>query len=59
MEITYSAILKMFKDEISVFERGEKHLHSTDFVQFSKSDNHYMLKVRASMKKIDYNVEVS
>jgi len=59
MALTYSAILKIFEDEISVFERGEKHLHSTDVVQFSKSDDHYMLKVRASMKKIDYNVEVS
>lgn len=58
MAVTYSGIFSLFKDELTVLNRGEKHLNSNDVVYFNKIDTHYTCKVRASMKKIEYTVEV-
>jgi len=59
MAVSYSGIFLLFHDEFSVLNRGEQHLNSNDVIQFAKNDTHYTVKVRASMKKTDYTVEVS
>ena len=58
MAIAYTSIFSLFIDEFTVLKRGEQHLNSGDIVQFIKCDSHYTLKVRASMKKQEYTVEV-
>lgn len=58
MALSYTSICRLFKDELSVFSRGEKHLNSSDVLHFQQFGTHYEFSIRASMKKKEYAVEV-
>lgn len=58
MAVSFTSICRLFSDEISVLNRGEIHFKANDVVFFRKEDTHYVCKVRASMKKVEYTVEV-
>jgi hypothetical protein len=59
MALSFTAVFDHFKDEITVLKRGEQHLNSNDVTFFMQSDNLFTLKVKASMKKLEYTVKVS
>ena len=59
MALSFTAVFDQFKDEITVLKRGEQHLNSNDVTYFLQADNIFTLKVKASMKKLEYTVKVS
>ena len=57
MALSFTAVFDHFKDEITVLKRGEQHLNSNDVTFFMQSDNVFTMKVKASMKKLEYTVK--
>jgi uncharacterized Zn finger protein len=58
MALSFTAVFELFANELSVLKKGEKHLTSGDVLYFQQIGTSFLSKVRASMKKTEYNVEV-
>lgn len=61
MAVSLSAIMEMFKDEVSILKKAENKLDSNHLTSITHDGelNVIRAQVMASMKKVQYNVEVS
>jgi hypothetical protein len=58
MALSIASRMEFFSDEITVFKKGEKHMHSNDIKSFSQVGNVFSASISASMKKVAYDVQV-
>jgi len=58
MALALATVMEYFSDELSVVKKGEQHLNSNDIMHFTQSGTTFNAKVLASMRIVQYEVEV-
>lgn len=58
MRFTITNLINFFQSDKRAIEKGENHVKSNHVVLFRYDDGHLTGKVKSSMKKINYEVQV-